>query len=430
MFRERFSNRLLAALIGFYGAFTLWSALRFGLFVEMGADFRAFFAAASLTASAGYAAVYDLSLQERAQRQVFASFLPLSADFLPAVVLPPFLLPFRLLLPLGPVAAFGVWTLAHLALMTFYLGHCLRALGSRRWVTAGLLALSFPAFNTLFWGQVNALLVVGIEGFLQARERGRKVEAGLWLGLLLVKPQMLLLLLPGLLIAGEGRILAGFAGASGAIAALSIALVGLEGMAAWIRLLAHYEGALDPVGLGVSASTMINLRMLALMLAHILPKPLTWAITGAAAGGLAAFTLGAFRRASRQRVMPAPGATSLDPIYARSLLSLLSATCGITWHAHAHVAVVLLPPLLRLIAAGTFPQALAAAWWMAPPLAYVGGVLLRGSMMAQGYPWPIPDYGLPALSLLLTHTLMALWGVGILPARSGRSQRPQADVQP
>ena len=150
------------------------------------------------------------------------------APVIPVPYLPAFLVPFLGLLALPPLPAW--W--AVVALNVLGLGVYLLRLRSVFGPGGGLYwlpLLALPAYLTVLFGQVNLLLLIGFGEFLLALRRGRCLRAGLWLSLLLVKPQSLLLVVPGMIISGRSRVLLGFAAAGAGIGALSFALAGIEG---------------------------------------------------------------------------------------------------------------------------------------------------------------------------------------------------------
>jgi alpha-1,2-mannosyltransferase len=230
-------------------------------------DFVSYWAAAQLTVAGNPAAAYDVA----AHRAVELGAIPLHGA-LPFAYPPCFLLP---LAPFGllsyPVAAFD-WVL-----LTFA-AYCA---AMRRWApTTPWLALSFPPLLVnVITGQAGLLVAALFIGGMKLLPK-RPLAAGLLLGLLVVKPQ-LGLLLPLVLAAGrEWRAMAGAAGSSIGLIALSIVIFGLapyqawlgnaglitsivsEGLAGWHRMASVY-GALRMAGLGSGAAWTVHILVAA-----------------------------------------------------------------------------------------------------------------------------------------------------------------------
>ncbi len=201
-----------------------------------------------------------------------------SCAFIPMVFLPSFvLLAFPLTL-LPPAAAFILWSGISLILVFLALRPFLRSFPEpERWQILALMLLSYPTFTNLFWGQVNAWLLLGLACFQAHQETGEDLRSGLWLGWLLLKPQMLILLLPGLALAGQWRTLAGFGISAGLIFLVSLILggfQGLEGWWGWIRGFSSPSPAVAPAVVG--AETMMNWRAIGVWLQGTMLAPLLW----------------------------------------------------------------------------------------------------------------------------------------------------------
>ena len=241
-----------------------WGGLHLaGLFPLIGADFRALYAAAQAARAYGFAAIYD-----PARTFPFQQALCRMADpqapcvFIPMVFLPAFVLPILPLTFLPPAVAFALGSGMSFLLIFLALWPFLRPFPppERRRLLA-MMGLSYPAFMNLLWGQVSAWLLLSVARFQIHREARADLRSGLWLGGLLLKPQMLILLLPGLAIAGQWAALAGFGISTGFVLALSLALSGPEGLWGWwgwISGFARPHPALAPAVVG--AETMMNWR--------------------------------------------------------------------------------------------------------------------------------------------------------------------------
>lgn len=413
---ERWLSLVGLLLAVFYLAF-VWIYLQVaGLFDYMGFDYRVFLASAEIATSRGFAAVYfdgdpDLPVQEEFQRPIYEAYAtgPGRANYAtgPMYYLPAFLLLFLPMLLLPPGTGFVVWTALNGAVLLLYLWRFVRALGDRDVHGAlALVVLSYPAFLTLFLGQVNVLLLVVFGEFLLATMRGQAFRGGLWLGGLLLKPQTLVLILPGLLLQscphlvslvrrgrgrpGEGtasvpprgstirrparpwerigwplRVLLGLALSGLGILALSLLLAGIEGLRNLGRQLFFYPGIQSTT----APRLMMNWRGLGANLALWLPSPVAGAV---AIAGLA-LTVGVALSLWWRPADPA------SPRFFLILFGTYAATCAITWHAHIHMALPLAVPLLYLYARRRLSPIILALWAALPAVVFfVAAILLPG----------------------------------------------------
>jgi len=379
-----------------------------GLFLITGADFRALYAAAQTARVHGFAAVYQpdriMPFQDALCR---AADPQASCAFIPMVFLPSFvLLAFPLTL-LPPAAAFILWSgisliLVFLALRPFLLSFP----EPERWQILALMLLSYPTFTNLFWGQVNAWLLLGLACFQAHQETGEDLRSGLWLGWLLLKPQMLILLLPGLALAGQWRTLAGFGISAGLIFLVSLILggfQGLEGWWGWIRGFSSPSPAVAPAVVG--AETMMNWRAIGVWLQGTMPAPLLWTGIGLAMALTAFPVLIAWRRAKKAG----------EERSARLLVGTLSATFAVSWHAHPHTAMSLMPSLLSALREGSLPRLLLLLWSLLPASLPFLVILLDALRV------PLPEGGvvsfLAGRIYMILH--LVLYGWAIRPFLSG-----------
>ena len=375
--RKEWARLGLAALAVCYLVMTGYWLFYFGLFKYVAGDFRAFWSAADLAQHVGYAKVYDLTLLAEYQRPLFylyPSYGP-TPDYLtvPMPFLPVFVAAFTPLLPLGATAGFAAWTALNLVLIALYfvrLGFALRrAEGGRLSVLAML--LSWPVFLTLFFGQVNLILLVAAGEFTLALARRRSLMAGMWLGLFLIKPQMLILLLPGLLLARQRNALIGFVVTAVPILAGSAYLVGWDGLRDPATLLSQYIGGL----LSNTAQHMMNWRALAENLGAFVPTEMKWAIVGigtlvCAAAALWLWWLSPWRN---------------ERSLAAAILATFAATNVVSWHSHMQMAVPTIAVLAYAAAYAVVPGWLANLWMLAPGVVMMAALFTLGNPMAMAY---------------------------------------------
>ena len=349
----------LVAVIALYVALTVFGIMH--LFEFMGADFMAYWSAGYIANHETFVKIYDFSALERTQHlMLFGEFRPnVYFPSLPMAYLPVFVLPFRLLALLPPKVSFWVWTLLNFSLGVGYLVFLAgRYHHPYKKYFLFLFVLSFPFYQTLFWGQVNIWLLVFAGEFLRSLQKGSEFRAGLWLSALLLKPQTLLVMVPALVAARRFKALLGFAIGAGALGFASFAVAGQEGFRGLMHLWLDYSHNLATSGV----QGMTNWRMVAKILDHNLPSP----IWGYLAIGLSLLTIawGIFlwMRLHNTHV-------------ALAVLAVFSATMLATWHAHAHMAVILIPSLLLLLLRNEFPQRLFRLWLFLPPALYLLGLM-------------------------------------------------------
>lgn len=394
---------VLVGLGSFYVTFVTWLVFTGGFLTLFGWDFPSFFASARIAVTEGWARVYDLAVQREVQQSLMAPYTSEEVETAPTFYLPVFVVPFCLLLPLGLEGGFAIWTLVNLIVLIGYLRWLWDAF-SRSQVEnrAGRLALaltilSLPVFMNIFSGQVSTWLLVCVGEFLRAWEQGKSLRGGLWLGGLLLKPQALILTLPFLLLSGEWSILAGFLVAATAIGAISLALAGPEGLGAWLDLLIRYTGDLPTI----NPQMMPNIRMVGTILSLLFPSDVLQWITLGLSGGIAVFVLARSLHIKKRVSGEKSGV----------LLVLMAATSIIAWHAHIHLATILIPPMLRQAARGRLSLRFLALWTILPPAGLLGGMIITLLFIYLTHQLPpIPALTCSAIILFAFHLYIAVRG--------------------
>ncbi len=224
-------------------------------------------------------------------------------------------------------------------------------------------ALCFPVMANVFLGQINFLLVIALGEFFLASRRGRPFVAGLWLAVLLIKPHVLILLLPGLLLARRWKTLLGFGVGGFALLLASLLLVGTSGLQAGMAVVRSFAGETF-----ASLPEMMNARGLAFNLERVLPSWIAWGLAAALMIATALVVL------SRWRRFPLPD---------RSLwlmLATLAGTCVAAWHANLYLWVMLVPFLLALDSRGELPLAYLAVWAFGPAVVFFAVYLLSPAL--------------------------------------------------
>jgi hypothetical protein len=279
-------------------SFNLYRSGRYCSF--LGTDFRGYYAAAQIARQRGFAEVYNQPTQE--QYQAALAYRCPDGGLAPPLLsvsmpyLPVFVLVFLPLTYLDLTSAYLIWTITNLAALYFYLGHFTSILGKRAsWMRTLQWSLCLPVFSNLALGQMNVFPMICLGEWVLASLRGRRYLAGFWLGGMLVKPHILVLLLPGLVIRKHWTSLAGFLSSALAVTLASTLLGGWQGVWSAVQLAARFSGSLIQTG-----PTMMNFRALALNLEALLPPWLAWAAAICGMLLVGGYTLYLWKRPSRQ----------------------------------------------------------------------------------------------------------------------------------
>jgi hypothetical protein len=360
-----------------------------GLFAYVGIDYLAALCSLRFTHAQGFGQAYDIAAQAQFHQAANASVPAYAAcDTPPLPYLPVFLALLQPLALLPPAAGFALWSAGNVALFAAYCWRFSRAVGGAHGPGALLkLVLAYALYENLVAGQFNVPLFVCVGEAILAYRRGGALRGGAWLAGLLLKPQVLLLVVPGLLVGRRGRVLLGFALGGLALGAVSLGLAGLDGMRDLGRLLQYYAAGLGPT----FPEAGMNWRGLAIHLTPLLGEPAAWAL---ALPGLALTALAGLA------VWAAPRRGPDDEQFVVALLGSFAASSATTWHSHVYSGLPLLAPLLYLRARGRLPDGLFNAWLFLPAVAFFGAAF--GIAPTAGHP-------AAGLAMLLVNVLLVAW---------------------
>ena len=256
-------------------------------------DFLEFYTGAYMTSHGRVADYYDPAVQLATQKE-FAS----ATEELTPFLRPPFYA--ILLTPLGwlPLrAAFVCWILLQIALLIACLTWAWRRFG-----TSALMfgCMSMPAALGIAHGQDCVLFLAVLIASYTLAEKGMELASGTVLALLLVKFHFAPLWLLMLIVQRRWRMLAGFAAAGAAATAVSLALIGVNGVRAYAALLQNpdlvrlspefmisFQGLAANLGVtSALAYAAAILGIVALFLASVWHAPLWRAYTASTAASL------------------------------------------------------------------------------------------------------------------------------------------------
>ena len=371
---REWQNLAIAALMALYviqiGLDAAWG----NIFSHLSIDFASFWSAGYIADHFGYVRVYDLATMQKVQEQLWPKTAAAAAGFqvVPTPYLPLFLIAFQPFALLQPVPASWIWMALNLVVTVLYLRYFFIRISGQAPQTRllAMLLVSVPVFSNIFVGQVNSWLMICVGQYMLATEEGKSFNAGLWLGGLLLKPQCLVLIVPALLLQRSVRSLAGFTAAGVAVGAVSWAMVGSAGLIQIARLWLGYAG-------GIATNypeLMMNWRMVGLLVAQFAGRSLASSVT------VIAMILTMVAALYLWRNSPSGDPRRFSP----ALLGTLAATGLVAWHAHVHMAMILLPPLVWMYLRQREILGHALDWWVFFPAAIYSARLILASLAQVG----------------------------------------------
>jgi hypothetical protein len=371
-------NLLLAALLTFF-LINLALPLIQGNWTDA-IDYVAFYNAGGMVNEGRFADIYDLEkLRARETELLLSLDGQVETDFVvnPIQYLPIFILPFSLLARLDFPISLWVWQVVNLVGLVGYLWFFARkASGKTSLLQVVLLFLvSLPVLLNFHYGQVNVWLLICVGEFLRATQDKKPYAAGLWLGGLLIKPHLLILLLPFLLIQKRYKEILGFGLSALIVMGLSFVLVGVDGFIALKDVM--FEAAQGGVSSGYEY--MMNWRMVSHYV-EMFSSPL---VGRAVLIALMVITAGLPLVIFRKKI------AADSPRFAVAVLGVLAATTAVTYHIHVHTAMILIPVLLYLSERGQINPKWVRGWSIGPILfyffQYILAVLLLQGILPEAF---------------------------------------------
>ena len=319
-----------------------------GLFDWLGIDYGFFWAAAQAYMHSGPLAMFDLDAIRREIQPLSAWYGPLSEPLKVGPTPYPLLaLAFVPLTWLSPPVGLGLWSAINLAVAFVVVrGLAARFATSARWSLVVVILCFMPLAYTVVVGQPTILLMYAFYRAYLAFERGDDVHAGAWSGVLLLKPQYAVFLLGVLVYRRRWGALAGAAAVGAALLLAMVAMLGVQGMFAYIGSLKYASGfrAVDPI---VYPEQMISWRG---VLASWLP-----ATTSESTGVVITALLSAMTAATLLPIWRGPW-NPTDNRFPRRMLATLLVTMLASFHNHIHGAALLVVPALVFAATDRGPR--------------------------------------------------------------------------
>lgn len=360
---ENWKNLVLVIVFCFYCLSFLGN---FFMYRGLPADYLAFWSVGKIANQMGFSEIYDLTnlrntqdegldLLSRKEQKVGPSFPTMPVPYFAL-----FIVPFQLLARVGLITGFWVWTIINLVVLFAYLVFLLRKMNPGNVPRISILKLlilmllSWPVFFNMACGQVEAFLLVCAGEFMRNAINKRPVLSGFWLGGLLLKPQLLIIIIPVLLIMYSWKVLLGFLASSGIVLITSFILSGFTGMKALFNLWTNFSLGM-PLN---SPEAMINWRMVGYDLNYFFDTSFGWFITGL---GITLTLVALFHLI---KYNPLCG----SPQWVLTMLAVFSATLAITWHSHYHMAVVVIPFIIYAALNKLIPEKIIFSWGVITPL--------------------------------------------------------------
>ena len=238
---------------------------------------------------------------------------------------------------LSPPLAFALWTsVSAAAALTLAWRVVSLFPAERRLLAATLLLVSTPLVFSLWFGQVQIFLALAFgEAFLALR-KGRDLTGGLWLSVLIIKPQYLLIAIPLLAWKRRWRTLGGFAAGGLILLGVSVLVAGPASVLAYFgSFVESATAARGTVFTAVAPDVMVNWRALVLAVPLDLSDAVRLALTLILSGLTVIAVLAAWR---------GPWHPS-GPRFAAQVTLLAVGTVLASYHSHVHGALIIAVPL-------------------------------------------------------------------------------------
>ena len=363
---ENWTNLLYFPIIFFY----LIIFISFILGGARGSDYEAYWITGKIADTKGYSEIYNLSETKIVYRQIIDKSADQAKNYdllnftSPAPYFSLFFVPFQFLSRISVASGFIIWTFMNLVILIGYLIFFLRRIDSGNCTHVSNLKLlipfliSYPVFFNIMCGQVEVFILICAGEFVRQAGNKKPILSGLWLGGLLLKPQLLILIIPIFIIMRYWKALIGFFASSGIILLISLWLSGLAGMRALINLWTNYSDGVAPI----SPEIMINWRMVGVNIDNLLNTSFGSVITGL---GIILTILAVFFLIKQ---IPSYGSS----LWVMKMMGVFAATLAITWHSNYHMAMVLIPFLVYALVNKLLPEKWIRFWGIATPVAYLG----------------------------------------------------------
>ena len=336
--KTAWQNIALVALSVFFIVHFAYPLYANDMCVGIGSDYCVYWAAGRIINDEGYAAVYDVDTLTQYEQEILPEYYDEDGSFHIAafMYLPIFAIPFQFLSLLDLRLSFIIWNIIVLVSFAFYLQFFAKKVSGHPFPirTFLLIFFSIPILINTYYGQVSIWMAIFVGEFIRALLDGKPIKAGLWLGGLVLKPQLLIVLGLFLLLQRQFKVILGLVVTGLAAGGASFLLIRIPGFLNLKELL------LEAAAGGVSSAPplMMNWHMLGSYFALYTTERAGTIASIAASAITLGFLVWAFRK-------------KLDPksnLYYLALLGAMAASEVISWHTHIHMFIALYPIIFYL----------------------------------------------------------------------------------
>jgi len=365
---ENWRNLVLAAIVCLY-LINIIVTFRHG---AVGDDFVAYWSVGRISNEKGFSQIYEIeNLQTIYSHELkdLGYLIDIEDITYSVPYLPFFVLPFHFLSRINLSYSFWIWNIFNYIILFVYLLFFLERIKPGNEPVFNSLPLlvtafiSYPVFKNLTSGNVNVFLLVCIGEFIRHAVNKKPVLSGLWLGGLLLKPPLLILILPIVLIMKKWQVLKGFSISSGTILLSSLFLAGFNGMMSLINLWIGYPG--DTFS-NTAPEIMINWRMVGFILDNQFNMSSGWVVVGL---GIILTLFALFYH--KKHILDFG-----SPSWMLAMLGVFSATIAITWHSHHYTAMILIPILIFASVHKMLPEKIVFLWGTITPVFWFGTLII------------------------------------------------------
>jgi len=336
--KTAWQNIALVALGAFFIIHFLFPLATNDMCDGIGSDYCVYWTAGRIINDAGYAEIYDVDTLTRYEQEILPEYYDEDGSFHIAafMYLPVFAVPFQVLSLLNLRLSFILWNIIVLVSFSLYLQFFAtkvtgRPLPARTFL---LIFFSIPILINTYYGQVSIWMAIFVGEFIRALLAGKPVKAGLWLGGLILKPQLLIVLGIFLLLQRQFKVILGLAATGVAAVGASFLLIRIPGFFNLKEMLFDAAGG----GMSSAPPLMMNWHMLGSYFALYTTEQ-----AGTIASIIASVaTLGIMIWAFRKKIDPKSN------LYYLALLGAMAASEVISWHTHIHMLIALYPIILYL----------------------------------------------------------------------------------
>jgi len=381
---------ILALIAAFWVLTTLAILSGTGWFKWVGFDFGCFWSATKAFLGTGPASAYDMSIVHAHGvdlARVTGYSKPDAFDTGVSPYPPVYFLLIAPLTLLPPIIAFVLWSIINLVLSAWVSLRLIADTPVRRTQLALAALMAFPVMEGLILGQPTGFLMLTMYLCWRSLVQKREFRAGIWAGLLLLKPQYAVLLALVMLIKRRWDFMRGFIAVGAVLGIGSLALLGVSGTVSYIDLLRNISSNSSTIT-GIHPGDMLSFNALVL---NFLPG-----LTSAASSFV---TITLDLAAVVFVVWMWGGHWQDDPeILTHRILVTMIATLLISHHNYVHGAALLVIPLLAIRCYrpwSAWMRAILTASLVLPPLLF---------LMSFAYRW---DWWIPVSQSVLVLMLAA-----------------------